>query len=114
MQTEQLKQLAIDSLEDLKALDVVILDVREKTSVTDFMVIASGSSNRHVEAVAENVRATAKQKGAITSGAKGRTASDWVLIDLGDVLVHVMTEQARHFYDLESLWGDSEPTASEQ
>lgn len=113
MQTEQLKQLVIDALEDMKAQNIVILDVQEKTSVTDFMVIATGTSNRHAEAVADNVREKAKAAGALSAGAKGRTSSDWVLIDLGDVVVHVMTDQARHFYDLERLWGDDSDESAE-
>lgn len=107
MQTEQLKALVIDALEDLKAHNIIALDVRGRTSVTDWMIIATGTSNRHVTAVAENVEMKAKEQGVRPFGTEGRgAAADWVLIDLGDVIVHVMTDQSRHFYDLERLWGE--------
>jgi ribosome-associated protein len=107
MDTEQIKALAIEALESMKAQDITTLDVKERTSVTDFMVIATGSSSRHLQAVANQVTEAGKNAGIISSGAKGRTTTDWVLIDLGDVVVHVMTEQARGLYDLEKLWGES-------
>lgn len=110
MQTEQIKSVVIDALEDLKAQNITILDVRGRTSVTDWMIIASGTSSRHVSAIAGNVEEKAKAAGMQPLGTEGRAASDWVLIDLVDVVVHVMTEQAREFYDLERLWG--EPTSS--
>ncbi|QQD20668.1 ribosome silencing factor [Venatoribacter cucullus] len=106
MQTEQMKDLVIDALEDLKALNITVLDVRGRTSVTDWMIIATGTSNRHVAAVAGNVEEKAKAAGLRPHGTEGRASSDWVLIDLIDVVVHVMTDQARHFYDLERLWGE--------
>ncbi|MEC8103432.1 MAG: ribosome silencing factor [Thalassolituus sp.] len=107
MQTEQIKELVIDALEDMKAQNITVLDVRGRTSVTDWMVIANGTSNRHVTAVAGNVEEKAKHAGLKPNGTEGRSAADWVLIDLIDVVVHVMTEQARHFYDLERLWGET-------
>lgn len=106
MQTEEIKTLVIDALEDMKAQNITLLDVRGRTSVTDWMVIANGTSNRHVSAVAANVEEKAKHAGLKPSGSEGRSTSDWVLIDLIDVVVHVMTDQARHFYDLERLWGE--------
>lgn len=106
MQAEQIKNLVIDALEDLKAQNIITLDVRERTSVTDWMVIATGTSNRHVAAVAGNVEEKAKEQGLQPMGVEGRGGTDWVLIDLVDVVVHVMTEQSRHFYDLERLWGE--------
>ncbi|MFY9179604.1 MAG: ribosome silencing factor [Venatoribacter sp.] len=109
MQTEQLKTLVVDALEDIKAQNITVLDVRGRSSVTDWMVIATGTSSRHVNAVAGNVEEKAKAAGLQPLGVEGRGGSDWVLIDLIDVVVHVMTEQARHFYDLERLWG--EPSA---
>lgn len=111
MQAEQIKELVVDALDDLKAQNIITLDVRGRTSVTDWMVIATGTSTRHVAAVAGNVEEKAKQNGLQPLGVEGRGGSDWVLIDLTDVVVHVMTEQSRHFYDLERLWG--EPTASD-
>lgn len=106
MQTEQIKSLVIDALEDLKAQNITLLDVRGRTSVTDWMIIATGTSNRHVSAVAANVEEKAKLAGLRPNGTEGRAAADWVLIDLIDVVVHVMTDQSRHFYDLERLWGE--------
>ena len=106
MQTEQIKSLVVDALEDMKAQNITVLDVRGRTSVTDWMVIATGTSSRHVSAVVGNVEEKAKHAGLRPNGTEGRGASDWVLIDLFDVVVHVMTDQARHFYDLERLWGE--------
>ena len=111
MDSEQLNKLVIDALEGLKAQDIVTLDVMERTSVTDYMIIATGTSSRHVQAVADNVSEKAKAAGMMPLGSEGRGNSDWVLIDLGDVIVHVMTAQAREHYDLERLW--SEPTLAE-
>lgn len=108
MQTEQIKSLVVDALDDMKAQNITELDVRGRTSVTDWMIIATGTSNRHVAAVAGNVEEKSKHAGLRPNGTEGRAASDWVLIDLGDVVVHVMTDQARHFYDLERLWGEPE------
>ncbi|MCW8886308.1 MAG: ribosome silencing factor [Motiliproteus sp.] len=105
MQTEELIKLVEDALEDVKARDIVLLDVRGKSSVTDFMVIASGSSNRHVKSVAENVLVAAKKAGADVLGSEGLEHSEWALVDLGDVVVHVMQPQIRALYDLEKLWG---------
>ena len=107
MQTEQIKELVINALEDMKAQNITVLDVRGRTSVTDWMIIANGTSSRHVNAVAGNVEEKAKHAGLKPNGTEGRAVADCVLIDLIDVVVHVMTEQARHFYDLERLWGET-------
>lgn len=113
MQAEQIKNLAVSALEDLKAQNIITLDVRGRTSVTDWMIIATGTSTRHVAAVANNVEEKAKENGLQPKGVEGRGGSDWVLIDLIDVVVHVMTEQARDFYDLERLWGEPTSTANQ-
>ena len=105
MQTEKLIKLVETALEDLKARDVVVMDVRGKCSVTDYMVVASGSSNRHVKSVADNVLREAKQAGVELIGIEGLDAGEWALVDLGDVVVHVMQPQVRSLYDLERLWG---------
>lgn len=104
MQTENIIQLVQKALEDMKAKDIVELDVRERSSITDYMIVASGTSKRHVGAVAEEVIIQAKANGLMPLGTEGQTAGDWVLVDLGDVVVHVMMPDARDFYDLERLW----------
>lgn len=105
MTSEQLKTLVLDKLADMKAQDVVSLDVRKLTSITDTLVIASGTSNRHVKALADNVVEGAKEQGVPPIGVEGEKAGEWVLVDLGDVIVHVMQPEVRGFYQLEKLWG---------
>lgn len=108
MATDELKKMAIDALQDLKAEDVAVLDVRDKTTVTDWVIIATGSSSRHVKSVANNVVTEAKKAGRSALGIEGEDDGEWVLVDLGDVIVHVMQAQVREFYDLESLWSVEE------
>ncbi|MDO6461968.1 ribosome silencing factor [Granulosicoccaceae sp. 1_MG-2023] len=112
MNTEQLTNLAVQSLDDMKAQDVTVIDVTDKTSVADAMVIATGTSDRHVGSLANEVVVQAKAAGEKPLGVEGEAQSDWVLVDLGDVIVHVMTQKARDFYELEKLWsvrpGDSD------
>ena len=99
------------ALEELKARDVREIDVRGKTGITDFMVIASGTSSRHVKSIADEVVKQAKQAGIAPLGVEGEGDAEWVLVDLGDVVVHVMMPRTREFYGLERLWtvGDREP-----
>ena len=104
MKTEALVDLVVDALDDLKAQDVRVLDVREKTSITDVMVFATGTSNRHVKSLADNVIEKAKDGGVPPVGAEGIDEGEWALIDLGDVVVHVMQASVRAFYQLEKLW----------
>ena len=104
MNSEQLTDLVVEALEELKGKDIVRLDVRDLTSVTDYMVVASGTSNRHVMALAEAVAEKAKEAGQRPLGVEGEAGSEWVLIDLGDALVHVMLPRVREFYNLEKLW----------
>jgi len=103
-ETLALKKQVLWALEDLKAVNVVELDVADMTDVTDFMVIASGNSNRHVKSLAENVRMEAKKSGVQPIGTEGEDAGEWILVDFGDVVVHVMLPATRDFYDLERLW----------
>jgi ribosome-associated protein len=93
-------------LAELKGRDIVALDVAKLTDITDFMVIASGTSNRHVKALVDQVTEDAKAAGCPPAGVEGRETNEWVLVDLGDVLVHVMQAASREFYDLERLWSD--------
>ncbi|MBF7689913.1 MULTISPECIES: ribosome silencing factor [Acinetobacter] len=93
-----------EALEDVKAKDIIELDVSEISNVADAIVIASGTSTRHVKALADNVADEARQAGFRPIGVEGELDAEWVLIDLGYVVVHVMLPTARKFYDLESLW----------
>jgi ribosome-associated protein len=103
--------LVVDALDDLKAVDTKIVDVRGLSSVMDFLVVASGNSSRHVKSLADSVVVKAKEAGCPPIGVEGETDADWVLVDLGDVVVHVMQPAARSFYDLERLWS-GEPESS--
>jgi ribosome-associated protein len=105
MQTEKVIEIVRNALEDMKAKEIVELDVRGRSTVTDHMIIASGTSKRHVGAVAEEVIIKVKEAGLLPLGSEGQGVSDWILVDLGDVVVHVMMPDAREFYDLERLWG---------
>jgi ribosome-associated protein len=104
MTIDEIRALVRTALEDLKAEDIVELDVKGKTSVADTIFVASGNSGRHVKSIANNVVMEAKHAGNQPLGIEGETDADWVLVDLGDVVVHVMQAQAREFYDLEGLW----------
>ncbi|MDE2249870.1 MAG: ribosome silencing factor, partial [Gammaproteobacteria bacterium] len=99
-----LEKLALRALEDLKAVNIRVLDVRGLTDVADTMIVASGTSDRHVRAIAESVVVKAKAAGRRPMGTEGRQDGEWVLIDLQDVLVHVMLPRVREFYALEQLW----------
>ena len=104
MNSKQLCKLVVDALEDIKAQDIVQLDVRDMTTVTDYMIVASGTSNRHVKALVENVAEKAKEAGHKPIGVEGEECGEWVLLDLQDALVHVMQPRVREFYNLEKLW----------
>lgn len=104
--TEDLKAMVLAALEDAKANDVRQLDVRRLTDITDWMVVASGTSTRHVLALADHVRTQVKARGLSPIGTEGESGSDWVLLDYGDVVVHLMLPDTRGFYDLEGLWDD--------
>ena len=104
--TEDLKAMVLAALEDAKANDIRQLDVRGLTDITDWMVVASGTSTRHVLALADHVRTQVKAQGLSPIGTEGESGSDWVLLDFGDVVVHLMLPDTRGFYDLEGLWDD--------
>ena len=104
MNSENLCALVVAALVDIKAQDIIELDVRDMTKVTDYMVVASGTSNRHVRALVENVAEEARKSGHRPIGVEGESGGEWVLLDLQDVLVHVMLPKVREFYNLEKLW----------
>jgi ribosome-associated protein len=110
---DALLELVVKALEDLKGVDIRVLDVSDLTTITDRMVIVSGTSTRHVKALADNVILKAKQAGFPPLGVEGEQAAEWVLVDLGYVVTHVMMPPVREFYALEKLWsvGGSDPAA---
>ncbi|MCF6263778.1 MAG: ribosome silencing factor [Xanthomonadales bacterium] len=110
---QQVHDLVITVLEDMKAVDISIIDVKGKNSLTDEMVIASGTSSRHLSALADDLVKKAKQAGVPPLGVEGKNGSDWVLVDLNDVIVHLMLPRARLFYNLEKLWSASEAQRKE-
>jgi ribosome-associated protein len=111
MQLEQLQQLVVDTLADMKARDVEVMDVRGKTAVTDVMIVASGTSDRHVKAIAETVAYRAKEAGEAPLGVEGVNEGEWALVDLNGVVVHVMLPKVRDYYGLERLWSAPAPVA---
>ena len=115
MNSEQFAQFIVAALDDLKAVNTVTLDVSALTDMADYMVITSGNSNRQVKSLASHASVEAKKQGIAPIGMEGEDAGDWVLVDFGDVVVHVMLPATRDFYDLERLWTEPEVpgTASE-
>ena len=107
--SELLCERVLAALEELKAKEVRVIDVRGKTSIADTLVIASGTSTRHVKALADEVVRFVKQAGMFPLGVEGQTEAEWVLVDLGDVIVHVMLPRIREFYGLERLWSVETP-----
>lgn len=115
MKPEELKALAVNAVEDMKGVDVTVLDVRKMTSVTDYMVIVSATSSRHLKSIANSVVVDAKNAGSPPIGIEGENEGEWALVDLGDVVVHVMLPQTREFYQIEKLWSienDSDESAA--
>lgn len=112
--TLALSEFVGNALDDMKATNIVFINVKDISSVTDVMVIASGTSNRHVKSVAESVIEQCKKSGHEILGAEGQDSSEWVLVDLGFVLVHVMQEQTRSFYELEKLWSHRQDGSSNE
>lgn len=104
MTPEEIRDLAIKTLDDMKGIDIVSLDVRTLTAITDYMVVCTGRSTRQIKALGDTVAYKAKEAGINPVRTEGEHDSEWVLIDLGDVVVHVMLATAREFYSLEDLW----------
>ena len=102
-----LKAVAIAALEDLKGLDITVIDVTKQTDVTDYMIVATGTSNRHVKSLANNVIEEMLKRDIKPHGVEGLEDGEWVLVDLVDVVVHIMLSQTRKFYDIERLWSMS-------
>ena len=109
MDSQGLLALSTEALEELKARDVSVLDVRDMTTITDYFVIASGTSDRHVKSLAERIIERAKEVDQSPLGVEGLDRGEWVLVDLADVVVHVMQAEAREFYKLENLWSITAP-----
>ena len=114
MQVEQLLKLVQAELEERKGQQITVLDVREKTSFTDYMVIVTGTSDRHISALCDYVAAKVEENDIKPLGMEGGPGADWILLDLGDIIVHAMTAQARDHYQLEKLWSIDKPRESNQ
>lgn len=114
MQTEELLKIVQDVLDERKGQYITTLDVRGKTSITDYMVLVTGTSNRHLKSLCDYVVEKLKESGVKPLGVEGDLSSDWVLLDLGDVIVHAMTAQTREFYQLEKLWSVDQPKENMQ
>ena len=112
MLTETMREEILRALQDAKGQDIKVLDVRGVTDFTDYMVIVTGTSSRHTQTLADKLREHMRALGVQPVGSEGEKTGDWVLIDFGDVVVHVMRPQVRDFYNLEKLWGDSRKIVS--
>jgi ribosome-associated protein len=112
MQVEEIRDIALAALDEIKARDIVVLDVRKLTSLFDYMIVASGDSARQSKALARNVHDRVKAAGGDVVGIEGEQTGEWVLVDLGAVVVHVMQPAIRDYYSLEELWGGKAPVRS--
>ena len=104
MNLDELKALVVNAVEDVKAFDVNVVDIKGRSSITDVLVFASGRSDRQVKSIANNVIIEAKKAGIQPLGVEGLNTGDWVLVDLGDLVVHVMLPQVRDYYGIERIW----------
>ena len=111
MKAVNLKELVIEALDDLKGKEVTCLEVGSITTIADYMIVVTGTSTRHVKSLSEEVAKKVKEAGLTVAGVEGQKQADWILVDLGDVIVHIMIDEARKSYDLESLWGMTPSTA---
>lgn len=106
LRAEATRKMALQALDALKADNIVVLDVRAQASFTDYMIFASGGSTRHVSAIADSVIEAARAAGNPALGVEGEDVGEWILVDLGDVVVHVMLPDIRRYYELEKFWGE--------
>lgn len=107
MNTETIKEVVVGALEDIKARDIVVMNVAKLTSIAEYMIVASGESARQTKALARNVTEKVKEAGGEVLGVEGEDNGEWVLVDLGGVIVHIMHPAVREYYNLEELWGAS-------
>lgn len=110
MEVQDIAKLAVTALEDIKGKDIIELDTSSLTSLFQRMIVATGDSNRQVKALANNVAVTLKEAGVDLVGTEGHESGEWVLVDAGDVVIHVMLPAVRDYYDLEQLWGGQKPS----
>lgn len=101
---QSLQDFIIDKIDDLKGKDIVTLDVRGKSSITDYMIVCTGTSNRHVSSIAGHLLDEAKKNGLLVLGSEGKNDADWIVVDMDSVIVHIMQEETRQLYELEKLW----------
>lgn len=104
MQIEALTAFVIEKIEDMKGRDITTLNIAEKSDFADFMIVASGNSNRHVKSIAQSLTTECRSAGIEPLGIEGNDVGEWALVDLGDVIVHIMTDDSRDTYQLEDLW----------
>jgi len=110
MELDALKALTLEAIEDVKAFDIKMIDVQGRNSLTDVLIFASARSDRQAKAIANNIIEKSKQAGVQPVGVEGMQTGDWVLVDLGDIVVHVMLPQVRDFYNIEKLWDIDKPS----
>lgn len=104
LQGKALQDFVIDKIDDLKGQDIIALNVQGKSSITDCMIICTGTSSRHVISIADHVVQESRAAGLMPLGIEGKNGADWIVVDLGDVIVHVMQDESRRLYELEKLW----------
>ena len=109
---EKIKLAVVDAIEDIKGFDIAVMDVREMALLASYMIVASASSSRQTKAIANNVLEKLKELGVNARGTEGEREGEWVLVDLGDIIVHIMLPTTRAYYNLEQLWGAAEDTRS--
>ena len=107
MKATTLRDFAVKAVEDMKGQDIVTLDIQKLSTIADYMLVVTGTSTRHVKSIADEIEKRCKEQGIPIKGMEGATQAEWILLDLGDVIVHVMQASIRKLYDLESLWSMS-------